>query len=146
MYYMHKQVIVVRSDVKMSKGKTAAQSAHASVSALDKVGKAAAAEWKKEGQKKVVLKVSSLQEGIDLINACPFANTTSIFTSSGRAARQFQYEVHPSMIGVNIGVPAPMSFFSFGGTRKSLYGDLKAHGKESIAFFTDTKVSIIRWF
>ncbi|OGR02377.1 MAG: methylmalonate-semialdehyde dehydrogenase (acylating) [Deltaproteobacteria bacterium RIFOXYA12_FULL_61_11] len=93
-----------------------------------------------------LLKVSSLQEGIDLINACPFANTTSIFTSSGRAARQFQYEVHPSMIGVNIGVPAPMSFFSFGGTRKSLYGDLKAHGKESIAFFTDTKVSIIRWF
>ena len=106
---MHKQVIVVRSDVKMSRGKTAAQSAHASVSALDKAGKAAAAEWKKEGQKKVVLKVSSLQEGIDLINACPFANTPSIFTSSGRAARQFQYEVHPSMIGVNIGVPAPMT-------------------------------------
>jgi len=70
MYYMHKQVIVVRSDVKMSKGKTAAQSAHASVSALDKVGKAAAAEWKKEGQKKVVLKVSSLHELMEIKAAC----------------------------------------------------------------------------
>ena len=69
----------------------------------------------------------------------------SIFTTSGRAARQFGYEVPASMAGINIGVAAPMSFFSFGGAKQSFFGDLKAHGREAFDFYTDRKVLISRW-
>lgn len=87
----------------------------------------------------------SLDEAIQWINCSPFGNTTTLFTSSGAAARQFAYEVDPSMIGINIGVPAPMSFFTFGGTKDSFFGDVKAHGTAGVEFFTDSKTTIHRW-
>ena len=87
----------------------------------------------------------SLDDCIAWINSSPFANTTTLFTTSGAAARKFSYEVDPSMIGINIGVPAPMSFFSFGGSKDSFFGDVKAHGNACVTFYTDTKVTVERW-
>ncbi|HXG96080.1 MAG TPA: CoA-acylating methylmalonate-semialdehyde dehydrogenase [Gemmatimonadales bacterium] len=92
-----------------------------------------------------VTHVSTLDEGIDIVQRSGFANATSIFTQSGKAAREFRYRVGVSMIGVNIGVAAPMAFFPFGGTKGSFFGDLKAHGQDSIEFYTDKKVVISRW-
>jgi len=89
--------------------------------------------------------VKSLDEAIAWINSSNFANTATLFTTSGGAARKFSYEVDPSMIGINIGVPAPMSFFSFGGSKDSFFGNAKAHGTACMDFFTDTKVTIQRW-
>jgi malonate-semialdehyde dehydrogenase (acetylating) / methylmalonate-semialdehyde dehydrogenase len=92
-----------------------------------------------------VTHVSSLDEGIEIVQRSGFANATSIFTQSGKAAREFRYRVGVSMIGVNIGVAAPMAFFPFGGTKGSFFGDLKAHGQDSVEFYTDKKVVISRW-
>ncbi|HXM37060.1 MAG TPA: CoA-acylating methylmalonate-semialdehyde dehydrogenase [Gemmatimonadales bacterium] len=92
-----------------------------------------------------VTHVSTLDEGIELVKRSGFANATSIFTTSGRAAREFRYRVGVSMIGVNIGVAAPMAMFPFGGTKGSFFGDLKAHGSDAIEFYTDKKVVISRW-
>ena len=89
--------------------------------------------------------VKNLDEAIHWINSSSFANTASLFTGSGAAARQFSYEASPTMLGLNIGVPAPMSFFSFGGAKDSFFGDVKAHGSQCMNFFTDTKVTISRW-
>lgn len=94
----------------------------------------------------LLAKVNSLDEAIQWLNSSQYANTASLFTSSGEAARKFSYEVDPSMIGINIGVPAPMAFFSFGGSKQSFFGDIKAHGQASVDFYTDTKVTIERWF
>jgi malonate-semialdehyde dehydrogenase (acetylating)/methylmalonate-semialdehyde dehydrogenase len=91
-------------------------------------------------------KVDSLEAAISWINHIPYANTSTLFTASGASARKFAYEVDPSMIGINIGVPAPMAFFSFGGSKESFFGDLKAHGKQSIHFFTDTYTTMYRWY
>ena len=87
----------------------------------------------------------TLEDAIARVHASEFANAVSIFTTSGRAAREFRYRVGVSMIGVNIGVAAPMAFFPFGGTKGSFFGDLKAHGKDSVDFYTDKKVVISRW-
>lgn len=92
-----------------------------------------------------MIRVKDLDEALGIIDRHPLANTTSIFTKSGKLAREFEYNVDASMIGINIGVPAPMSFFSFGGAKKSFFGDRKAHGRESIDFYTDRKVIISRW-
>ena len=89
--------------------------------------------------------VKTYDEAIEWLNSSEYANTASLFTSSGAAARKFSYEVDPSMIGINIGVPAPMAFFSFGGAKASFFGDIKAHGQASVDFYTDTKVTIERW-
>ncbi len=91
-------------------------------------------------------KVDSLEEAITWLNSSEYANTASLFTSSGAAARQFSYDASPGMLGVNIGVPAPMAFFSFGGAKNSFFGDIKAHGEASADFYTDTKVTVARWF
>lgn len=90
--------------------------------------------------------VSTLKESVDWINSLPYGNTTTLFTQSGAHARYFSYHVDPSMIGINIGVPAPMSFFSFGGSKASFFGDIKAHGASSVDFFTDTYTTIYRWY
>lgn len=90
--------------------------------------------------------VNDLDEAIESVHQSAYANATSIFTSSGKAAREFRYKVGVSMIGVNIGVAAPMAFFPFGGTKGSFFGDLKAHGQDSVQFYTDKKVVISRWF
>lgn len=92
-----------------------------------------------------LIKVDTLQDAIKIIEDHPLANTTSIFTNNGKAVREFTYNVEPSMVGVNIGVAAPMSYFNFGGSKGSFFGDLKAHGKHSIEFYTDRKVVITRW-
>jgi len=90
-------------------------------------------------------KVNSLDEAVELMHRVPYGNSTGIFTSSGKAAREFRYKAGISMIGVNIGVAAPMAFFPFGGARSSFYGDLKAQGKDAIDFYTDKRVVISRW-
>jgi malonate-semialdehyde dehydrogenase (acetylating)/methylmalonate-semialdehyde dehydrogenase len=89
--------------------------------------------------------VKTLDDAIEWLNSSEYGNTASLFTSSGAAARKFSYEVDPSMIGINIGVPAPMAFFSFGGSKASFFGDVKAHGQASVDFYTDTKVTVQRW-
>jgi len=89
--------------------------------------------------------VASLEEALALTKSHPLANASSIFTTSGKHARDFRYNIDASMAGVNIGVAAPMSFFGFGGAKGSFFGDLKAHGREAFDFFTDRKVVISRW-
>ena len=87
----------------------------------------------------------SLEAALDMLARSPYGNAASIFTNSGRAAREFRYRAEISMIGVNIGVAAPMAFFPFGGARNSFYGDLKAQGRDAVSFFTDQRVVISRW-
>ena len=90
-------------------------------------------------------RAASLEAALEMLAKSPFGNAASIFTNSGRAAREFRYRAGISMIGVNIGVAAPMAFFPFGGTRNSFYGDLKAQGRDAVSFFTDQRVVISRW-
>jgi malonate-semialdehyde dehydrogenase (acetylating)/methylmalonate-semialdehyde dehydrogenase len=90
--------------------------------------------------------VNNLDEAFRLMYAHPNANATSIFTSSGKAAREFAHRATASMVGVNIGVAAPMAYFPFGGARDSFFGDLKVHGRDAFEFYTDKKVTISRWF
>jgi malonate-semialdehyde dehydrogenase (acetylating)/methylmalonate-semialdehyde dehydrogenase len=86
-----------------------------------------------------------LDEAVAMMHASRYGNACSIFTTSGRAAREFRYRAGISMIGVNIGVAAPMAFFPFGGSKGSFYGDLKAQGRDAVSFFTDQRVVIERW-
>ena len=88
----------------------------------------------------------SLEEAIAVMHAHPNANATSIFTSSGKAAREYARLATASMVGVNVGVAAPMAPFPFGGARDSFFGDLKAHGRDAFEFYTDKKVVMSRWF
>lgn len=90
--------------------------------------------------------VPRLDDVFTLMEAHPNANATSIFTSSGKAAREFSHRATASMVGVNIGVAAPMAYFPFGGARDSFFGDLKVHGRDAFEFYTDKKVTISRWF
>ena len=87
----------------------------------------------------------SLEDALQLVHQNRYGNAVSLFTTSGRAAREFRYHAGISMIGINIGVVAPMAFFPFGGSRGSFYGDLKAQGRDAIEFFTDKRVVISRW-
>jgi malonate-semialdehyde dehydrogenase (acetylating)/methylmalonate-semialdehyde dehydrogenase len=86
-----------------------------------------------------------LDEAIAIMDAHPNANAASIFTSSGKAACEFSRRAPSSMVGVNIGVAAPMAYFPFGGARDSFFGDLKVHGRDAFEFYTDKKVTITRW-
>jgi malonate-semialdehyde dehydrogenase (acetylating)/methylmalonate-semialdehyde dehydrogenase len=90
-------------------------------------------------------RAESLESAVEMIHRINYGNMTSIFTTSGRAAREFRYRAGISMLGVNIGVAAPMAFFPFGGSRGSFFGDLKAQGRDAIEFFTDQRVVISRW-
>jgi malonate-semialdehyde dehydrogenase (acetylating)/methylmalonate-semialdehyde dehydrogenase len=92
-----------------------------------------------------VVRVESLTEAIALINANPYANGTAIFTRSGHAARRFQQDVEVGMVGVNVPIPVPMAFFSFGGWRGSLFGDLNVHGMDGVRFYTRLKTLTSRW-
>ena len=91
-------------------------------------------------------RIVNLGEAFRVMEAHPNANATSIFTSSGRIAREFSHRATASMVGVNIGVAAPMAYFPFGGARDSFFGDLKAHGRDAFEFYTDKKVTISRWY
>jgi malonate-semialdehyde dehydrogenase (acetylating)/methylmalonate-semialdehyde dehydrogenase len=89
--------------------------------------------------------VKTLEDAVALMESHPNANATSIFTSSGKNAREFARRATASMVGVNIGVAAPMAYFPFGGARDSFFGDLKVHGRDAFEFYTDKKVTITRW-
>ncbi|NNG06915.1 MAG: CoA-acylating methylmalonate-semialdehyde dehydrogenase [Desulfobacteraceae bacterium] len=93
-----------------------------------------------------ITRVDDLEQAMELVNSRGFANAACLYTSSGRTARDFKHHVEPSMIGINIGIAAPMSYFPFGGAGDSFFGDLKGHGREIFQFFTDTKVVIARWY
>ncbi|HJS39202.1 MAG TPA: CoA-acylating methylmalonate-semialdehyde dehydrogenase [Burkholderiales bacterium] len=93
----------------------------------------------------VVLRVQTLEEAIELINRNPYANGTAIFTESGGAARRFENEIQVGMVGINVPIPVPVSFYSFGGWKNSLFGDLHVHGLEGVKFYTRTKVVTTRW-
>jgi malonate-semialdehyde dehydrogenase (acetylating)/methylmalonate-semialdehyde dehydrogenase len=92
-----------------------------------------------------VVRVGSLDEAIALINNCSFANGTAIFTASGGHARRFQREVEVGMIGVNVPIPVPMAYYSFGGWKNSLFGDHHIHGAEGVRFYTRAKAVTARW-
>lgn len=93
-----------------------------------------------------MIRAKDLNQVIDIVNTRNYANAACLYTTSGVAAREFKYRVNPSMVGINIGIAAPMSFFPFGGSGNSMFGDIKGHGQEIFQFFTDTKVVIERWF
>jgi len=93
-----------------------------------------------------VMRVQTLDEAIDLVNSCPFGNATAIFTNNGKSAREYSSRIEVGMVGVNVGVAAPMAFFPFAGWKASFFGDLHAHGKDAIGFYTEQKVIMSRWF
>jgi malonate-semialdehyde dehydrogenase (acetylating)/methylmalonate-semialdehyde dehydrogenase len=93
----------------------------------------------------VVLRAKTLNEAIDLVNRNPYGNGVALFTSSGGAARHFEDEIEVGMVGINVPIPVPMAFFSFGGWKQSLFGDLHMHGLEGIYFNTRTKAITTRW-
>jgi malonate-semialdehyde dehydrogenase (acetylating)/methylmalonate-semialdehyde dehydrogenase len=93
-----------------------------------------------------VMRAENLDEAITLTNRSRYGNSVSLFTQSGAAARTFRERIQAGMLGINLGVPAPMAFFSFGGWKHSIYGDLHAHGPDAVAFYTRKKVVTERWF
>jgi malonate-semialdehyde dehydrogenase (acetylating) / methylmalonate-semialdehyde dehydrogenase len=92
-----------------------------------------------------VIRVPDLEAALTVMNRSRFGNAASIFTSSGGAAREFRQRAQAGMLGVNIGVAAPMAFFPFAGWKQSFYGDLHATGKDAVAFYTESKVVTSRW-
>jgi malonate-semialdehyde dehydrogenase (acetylating)/methylmalonate-semialdehyde dehydrogenase len=92
-----------------------------------------------------VVRADSVDEAIALVNANPYGNGTAIFTASGEAARRFQRGVNVGMIGINVPIPVPMAYYSFGGWKDSLFGDRHIHGPEGVSFYTRAKVVTSRW-
>jgi len=92
-----------------------------------------------------VIRVETYDEALDLINSNPYGNGTAIFTNDGGAARRFQNEVEVGMVGINVPIPVPTAYYSFGGWKNSLFGDTHAHGAEGVHFFTRGKVVTTRW-
>ncbi|OZC85579.1 methylmalonate-semialdehyde dehydrogenase (CoA acylating), partial [Rhodococcus sp. 06-418-1B] len=92
-----------------------------------------------------VVRVDTYDQALELINNNPYGNGTAIFTNDGGAARRFQNEVEVGMIGINVPIPVPMAYYSFGGWKNSLFGDTHAHGTEGIHFFTRGKAVTSRW-
>ena len=92
-----------------------------------------------------VVRAGSYDEALNVINANPYGNGTAIFTNDGGAARRFTSEVEVGMVGVNVPIPVPVSYYSFGGWKNSLFGDTHAHGMEGVHFFTRGKVVTSRW-
>ncbi|HEX4775443.1 MAG TPA: CoA-acylating methylmalonate-semialdehyde dehydrogenase [Acidimicrobiia bacterium] len=92
-----------------------------------------------------VVRVPTYDDALALVNANPYGNGTAIFTNDGGAARRFEDEVEVGMVGVNVPIPVPMAYYSFGGWKSSLFGDLHAHGADGVRFFTRTKVVTSRW-
>ncbi|HEX4057498.1 MAG TPA: CoA-acylating methylmalonate-semialdehyde dehydrogenase [Galbitalea sp.] len=92
-----------------------------------------------------IVRVKTYEEGVAIINSSPYGNGTAIFTNDGGAARRFQNEVQVGMIGINVPIPVPVGYFSFGGWKDSLFGDAKAYGPDAIRFFTRQKAVTSRW-
>jgi malonate-semialdehyde dehydrogenase (acetylating)/methylmalonate-semialdehyde dehydrogenase len=93
----------------------------------------------------IVLRVADIDEAIGMVTDNPYGNGTAIFTSNGAAARKFQNEIQVGMVGINVPIPVPLAFYSFGGWKDSLFGDLHVHGPEGVAFYTRGKVVTTRW-
>jgi malonate-semialdehyde dehydrogenase (acetylating) / methylmalonate-semialdehyde dehydrogenase len=93
-----------------------------------------------------IMRVKDLNQAIEISNANPFGNGHSIFTTNGKSAREFQYNVNSGNVGINVGITAPVAFFPFSGMKDSFFGVLHTQGKEAIRFFTESKVVIQRWF
>ena len=93
----------------------------------------------------IVLRVATLDDAINMINSNAFANGTAVFTRSGGAARRFEHEIEVGMVGINVPIPVPIAFYSFGGWRNSLFGDQHVHGMEGVRFYTRGKVVTTRW-
>jgi malonate-semialdehyde dehydrogenase (acetylating)/methylmalonate-semialdehyde dehydrogenase len=93
----------------------------------------------------VVVRTDTYSQAIDLVNKNAYGNGTAVFTQSGSAARRFEHEIEVGMVGINVPIPVPMAFFSFGGWKDSLFGDLHVHGTEGVKFYTRTKVITKRW-
>ena len=94
----------------------------------------------------VVVPVDTLEEAIAAVNSSRYGNGTSIFTESGAAVRRYRHDVEAGMVGVNIGVAAPVAFFPFSGWKDSFLGDLHAHGPDAVDFYTRKKTVTSRWF
>jgi malonate-semialdehyde dehydrogenase (acetylating)/methylmalonate-semialdehyde dehydrogenase len=92
-----------------------------------------------------VVRADSYESAVELINANPYGNGTAIFTNDGGAARRFQNEIEVGMVGVNVPIPVPVGYYSFGGWKDSLFGDTHAYGPDGLHFFTRTKVVTSRW-
>jgi malonate-semialdehyde dehydrogenase (acetylating)/methylmalonate-semialdehyde dehydrogenase len=92
-----------------------------------------------------VVRVKTYDEAVKLINDNPYGNGTAIFTRDGGAARQFQFEVNAGMVGINVPIPVPVAYYSFGGWKNSLFGDLHMYGPEGIQFYTRAKIVTSRW-
>jgi malonate-semialdehyde dehydrogenase (acetylating)/methylmalonate-semialdehyde dehydrogenase len=92
-----------------------------------------------------LLRAADLDEALAILNSSSKGNAASIFTTSGGAMRRFRHDVQAGMLGVNIGVAAPMAFFPFTGWKDSFFGDLHANGSDAIDFYTEKKVVITRW-
>jgi malonate-semialdehyde dehydrogenase (acetylating)/methylmalonate-semialdehyde dehydrogenase len=93
----------------------------------------------------VVVRVPSFDEAIALVNRNPYGNGAAVFTGSGGAARRFEEEIEVGMVGINVAIPVPMAFYSFGGWKQSLFGDLHVHGMEGVYFYTRRKAVTSRW-
>ena len=92
-----------------------------------------------------VLRVETYDDAMELVNSNPYGNGTAIFTNDGGAARRFQNEVEVGMVGINVPIPVPMAYYSFGGWKASLFGDSHAHGMDGVQFFTRSKAITSRW-
>jgi len=92
-----------------------------------------------------VVRVDSYEDALQLVNDNPFGNGTAIFTRDGGAARRFQYDVQVGMVGINVPIPVPVAYYSFGGWKASLFGDQHMYGPEGVKFFTRGKVVTSRW-
>jgi malonate-semialdehyde dehydrogenase (acetylating)/methylmalonate-semialdehyde dehydrogenase len=92
-----------------------------------------------------VVRAETFTEALSLVNANPYANGVAIFTNDGRAARQFQNEVQVGMVGINVPIPVPTAYYSFGGWKSSIFGDLNMYGRDGVRFYTRTKVVTSRW-
>nr|WP_255422298.1 CoA-acylating methylmalonate-semialdehyde dehydrogenase [Tessaracoccus sp. MC1627] len=93
----------------------------------------------------VVVKTDTYEEAIEIVNSSAFGNGSAIFTENGQVARQFQLDVNAGMVGINVPIPVPVGYYSFGGWKNSLLGDHKIHGQEGVNFYTRTKVVTTRW-
>jgi malonate-semialdehyde dehydrogenase (acetylating)/methylmalonate-semialdehyde dehydrogenase len=93
----------------------------------------------------IVLRANTFEEALDLVNRNPYGNGAAIFTTDGRTAREFEQRVQVGMVGVNVPIPVPMAYYSFGGWKQSLFGDLHVHGREGVLFYTRGKVVTERW-
>jgi len=91
------------------------------------------------------MEVETLDDAIELVNAGPYGNGTAIFTASGEAARIFTEQIQVGMVGVNVPIPVPVGYYSFGGWKASMFADHHAHGPEAVRFYTRAKVITSRW-